>query len=274
MRVVHCRADKEDEIAPMHGSKYVQSRIDSEYCAIENDVKSEREILFCGTPCQIAAVNSYLRERKLVREKIVLCSIVCHGVNSPLIWQKYLNFIGEKTGKIQGVNMRDKQYGAGYNMTITGEKKTYHRKGDADPFIKIFTKNLALRRSCFHCPGKDIHQVSDITIGDFHYANKFYPEYCDGQGISVVLVNTKKGEKIFDLCLDELEYKLTTREKAMQPNLECQIPEEFENGRDKFFQHVHSLPFVDVLKRYTEVGAINRCVGGAKRLVKKIIGRE
>ena len=49
-------------------------------------LKQGREVLFCGTPCQIAGLKNYLRKEY---SNLLAVDFVCHGVPSPLIWREY-----------------------------------------------------------------------------------------------------------------------------------------------------------------------------------------
>ncbi len=253
------------------GSKYVQSDMNGMYENIKEDLQNGLNVLFTGTPCQTAAVHSYLSETKTDMSKLILCDIICHGVTSPAVWRKYLDFVGEKVGKIISINTRDKKYGSGYNMTIFGEKATYHKKGSDDPFIRLFQLNCPLRSSCFACPMKRIERISDITIGDFQKAPQYFPEYVDKKGVSVVLTNTEKGVSLFEEIKNGLNYKESSMEAAMQVNLYTQI--ENSNIREVFFNKFKNEDFIKVLKAYTTLGAKNKIIYLLKEFIKKCIGR-
>lgn len=107
-RVVHKRATTKEERDEFKGSKYVQSDLTGVFRQVKKDLKDGMIVLFSGTPCQTAGLNSYIG-RKL-RENLYLVDIVCHGVPSPYIWRDYINYLEEKEGdEIVWVNFRDKQ---------------------------------------------------------------------------------------------------------------------------------------------------------------------
>lgn len=256
----------------MRGSKYVQSDMGHIYDSVLLDLKCQKEVFFSGTPCQNAGLISYLSQNKADFSKLFLCDIICHGVCSPAVFKDYLSFVKQSIGKIATINTRDKKYGSGYNMTICGEKGVYHKNGSDDPYIRLFQLNLPLRSSCFSCPFKRVERVSDITIGDFQKASKYFPEYADKKGVSVVLVNTSKGERIFESVKTRLDYKESTMEAAMQPNLHTQIESSY--ARDKFFKEYKEESFVSLLKRYTTLGLKNRMIYKAKQIAKTIIRKR
>ena len=107
-RVVHKRATTKEERDEFKGSKYVQSDLTGVFRQVKKDLKDGMLVLFSGTPCQTAGLNSYIGKK--LRENLYLVDIVCHGVPSPYIWRDYINYLEEKEGdEIVWVNFRDKQ---------------------------------------------------------------------------------------------------------------------------------------------------------------------
>lgn len=269
--VRHTCAKTTEERNQQRGSKYVQSDINHIFKPINDDLNNGLQVLLTGTPCQIAAILGFLENRNTNMDKLITCDIICHGVCSPMIWEKYLEYIKERYGGIRNINFRDKKFGSGYNMTIDTTNALYQRHENQDPFIKIFELNYALRPSCFNCEMKTINRLGDITIGDFHKAKQYFPEYNDGSGISVVFINSEKGKNFFETTKGELEYKECVLEQAMQPNLYMQI--ELPKEREKFFDLISRKPFIYVMKKYTELGFKNYIFGSLKRVAKKILKR-
>ena len=269
--VRHTCAKTTEERNQQRGSKYVQSDINHIFKPINDDLNNGLQVLLTGTPCQIAAILGFLENRNTNMDKLITCDIICHGVCSPMIWEKYLEYIKERYGGIRNINFRDKKIGSGYNMTIDTTNALYQRHENQDPFIKIFELNYALRPSCFNCEMKTINRLGDITIGDFHKAKQYFPEYNDGSGISVVFINSEKGKNFFETTKGELEYKECVLEQAMQPNLYMQI--ELPKEREKFFDLISRKPFIYVMKKYTELGFKNYIFGSLKRVAKKILKR-
>ena len=107
-RVVHKRATTKAERNEFKGSKYVQSDLGHLFRQVKKDLKDGLIVLFSGTPCQTAGLNSYIGKK--LREHLILIDIVCHGVPGPNLWQDYLAYLEKKQGdKICWVNFRDKQ---------------------------------------------------------------------------------------------------------------------------------------------------------------------
>ena len=87
-------------------------------------------------------------------------------------------------------------------------------------FTYLFYKDIILRKSCGKCPYANTSHPSDITIGDFWGWQKTNPEINkDNMGISLIMCNTEKGRKLFDLIKDDLDYFPAELENCIQPNL-------------------------------------------------------
>ena len=90
------------------------------------------------------------------------------------------------------VSFRDKKtYG------WAAHKETY-RVGDElhtdTSFTHLFYRHIMLRPSCSVCPYASLNRLSDITLADFWGWQKSVPDFnTDDRGVSLVLVNTKKG---------------------------------------------------------------------------------
>lgn len=51
-------------------------------------------VLFTGTPCQCAGVQAVFGKPA----GLYLCDLVCHGVPSPLLWEKYREALARERG--------------------------------------------------------------------------------------------------------------------------------------------------------------------------------
>ncbi len=85
--VVHGWTDSVEGLAGFRGSKYVQSRMGSCFREAESFLKSGREVLFSGTPCQVSGLRLFLRKEYA---GLLTVDFICHGVPSPGVWRNYL----------------------------------------------------------------------------------------------------------------------------------------------------------------------------------------
>lgn len=109
------------------------------------------------------------------------------------------------------------------------------------------------RRSCGVCHFTNLKRPSDITIGDFWGWQKVDSKFnADDKGVSLVLLNTEKGKKLFELIKPEINFIKTDTEHCMQPNL--QHPSVIHPKRDEFEKDYIKYGFVYVAKKYGNLG--------------------
>lgn len=243
--VMHKRAETKDDALEFKGSKYVQSDMNTVYAQIIEDLQKGRFVLFSGTACQIAGLNSCLKN--INTEKLYTCDLVCHGVPSPLVFNDYLNYLKKYfKADIVNFNFRDKTFGwhshvetIGFNNGIKVSKGIY-----AD----LFYKHIILRPSCGACKYTNIHRPSDITLADFWGIEKTNAEFDDNKGISLVMINTEKGRKLFADIKSELEYIESNVENCLQPNLIK--PTSISADTDNFWKDYAENGFEFTAKKY------------------------
>ena len=274
-RVVHKRATTKEERDEFKGSKYVQSDMTGVFRQVKQDLRDGLTVLFSGTPCQTSGLNSYVGKR--LRENLFLVDIVCHGVPSPYIWRDYIAYLEKKQGSpIVWVNFRDKQkYGwAAHHETFK------FKTGGKMSFTYLFYKHIILRKSCEKCHFTNLHRPSDITIADFWGWQKTDPNInSDDKGVSLVLINTEKGRKLFDASKDRMNTVQADIQNCLQPNM--QHPTKIDRKRNEFERDYQAKGFNFVYKKYGEDGwrykvdkIQIRFISSLKNLIKKLIGRR
>ncbi len=197
LEVRHRRVTSKEQLFYLRGSKYIQSHTESVYQKLREDIKTNKDVLFSGTPCQIAGVYSFLGE---VPANLYTCDLVCHGVNSSLVFGAYITYMSQKLGQmIKSVSFREKDTSwADFSMKLIYDGGHKNIPVIKDPFFSGFYKNYYLRLSCYNCHYARLPRIADITIGDFwHCGNENKPEYYNAGGTSLVLINNKKGKKLF-----------------------------------------------------------------------------
>ena len=184
-----------EKVSAFQGSKYLQAQIGDSYIQAERFLKEGRKVLFTGTPCQIAGLKRFLRKEY---KNLIAIDIICHGVPSPKIWDKYLHERFPNKASITNINFRNKSQGWDkYHFNIeSNSQENYSIMHKKDPYIRAFLSNLILRPSCHSCNCKSC-SGSDITLGDFWGIDKVQPQMNDNKGTSLILINTKKGEEYF-----------------------------------------------------------------------------
>lgn len=201
------------------GSKYVQANTQITYRQAEKFLKEGRNVLFSGSPCQIAGLLHYLRKDY---PNLLTVDFVCHGVPSPRVWRIYLNEISEAGCKaISNVEFRNKDNGWKlFNFKLEYNKQdqnfTISSCHQDNHYMKAFLRNMILRPSCHKCKAKYGSSHSDITIADFWGVAETLPQMDDNKGTGLVLLNTVKGISYFPY--GEVDYMESSLEAATKNN--------------------------------------------------------
>ena len=267
--VVHKRAVNATERDELRGSKYVQSDMHNAYRLACEDLKAGRLVLFTGTPCQVDGIKALCP--KGCEEHLVCMDIVCHGVPSPRVWNDYKAYVERKYhGKIEKIDFRNKErFGwSDHWETVTINGKEH----DSQVYMKMFYEHTFLREACYVCPYKNLQRISDISIADAWGVEAANPEFDDNRGVSLVLINTQKGEKWILDSLQGCDFKECALEKYMQEPLKGPFkkPDNTENvwkeynevSFGKFVKNHYKEPFLSVVKR------------SLKRKIKDMIPKE
>lgn len=216
----HVMVESENELESLEGTKYFQSDMTGIYEKILNQVKTKnKDVMFCGTPCQVCAVKSYAREKGF-EERVILVDLLCRGIPSPYVYQKYIELLEKEYGKkVSNVHMKEKTRGwdkIGTMVTFEDGSMEYIARKDS-PFLKSFIEtDLSIRESCFHCGYKTIYREGDITIADFWGLKNNH--LLDNKGTSLVILSTEKGRKLFGQAKQYLEYMPSTMWRVYKGN--------------------------------------------------------
>lgn len=265
-RAAHKRATTIEERDEFRGSKYVQSDMTDIFEQVKADLVDGKKVMFTGTPCQVAAVASYIGNKEL-RNNLFLMDIVCHGVPGPFMWRDYLHFLESKEKqKLTSVNFRDKKY-KGWHAHV--ESFTFEHTYTYT-YTYLFYSHINLRYSCGKCPYTNFRRISDITVSDFWGVEKSKAARlgADNKGCSLFLVNTEKGRIWFDAIRDELDSIPVGLDECIQPQL--LHPAQLHKKRDKFEEDYVKHGFAYVRRKYGNVG-INRVINKAKNILRPIV---
>ena len=158
------------------------------------------------------------------------------------------------------------------NIPNGAEKKIYISK-NRDPYMQMFLKDYCLRPSCYECVAKKV-KMSDLTIADFWRIKDVAPEMIDGKGISLVLIRTDKGQKIFNSISSEMNLKEVSYEAGVKGNSaeykSCTRPSQ----RNVFFDDMCKMSFDTLQKKYNiliKYSLPKRIVKHVKIVIKRIL---
>ena len=233
--VEHTAVETTEELKRLRGSKYVQSNIGNSYQEAEKQLKAGREVLFSGTPCQIAGLKRYLRKEY---KNLTTIDVVCHGAPSPKVWKSYLEERCRELGispvnDIKEISFRDKVIGwKRFSLSLTTNAFYAYKPLDSDTFMRCFLSDLCLRPSCYACPARKGKSGSDITLADLWGCWDICPDLDDDRGLSLVLVRNSEKEIQPPFCR-EIEYS-----EALKHNPAIEKSATKPKQRDKFFKKV------------------------------------
>ncbi len=208
LQAVHKITNTKEGLEELRTSKYTQSNINLLYRDVKKLLEEDKPVLFTGTPCQVAGLNAYLNKDY---ENLYTIDILCHGVPSQQLIEKYITEIsqlpevcsGDTPPKPTKIYFRDKERHGWRSSTFiriefdNGAVYEGSLKGN-DPFEKAFHEKLALRKSCANCLFCAFPRQGDISIGDFWGITKYAPSYDDKKGTSMVLINNIHGKQLFE----------------------------------------------------------------------------
>lgn len=239
--IKHIRVSSEEGLNELKGSKYVQSDIGLCYCMVKRDLRDGKSVLFVGTPCQVAGLKAYLHRDY---EQLYTIDLVCHGVapqhmlrndveayNMPIAQEElYVNFRWKAKYSIQfGIQLCQKKEKSNYVLKSV--------KYPCDAYITAFMTGLSFRENCHQCVYSGIDRVGDITVGDFWGLSAFDKTKINSkEGVSLLLVNSEKGRRLFDEVKKEFVCEERILKEAVRGNANLRHPSPRPQNKDLFMQ--------------------------------------
>ncbi len=248
--VMHRKAETLEEVDAFRGSKYVQSDLKNTYKEAKKILEENRYVLFTGTPCQIEGLKAFLNKDY---QKLYTQDLICHGVPSKKVWEKYLKYqekINNK--KIKKAFFRNKENcgWSNYQVLLKFDNGEQYINSSEDIFMRIFLKDIALRDSCYNCKFKKINRISDITVADFWGIDEVLPEMNDEKGTSLLIVNSKKGEELLSNIKDKITIKSVNLFDAISNNKNMIKSVECNEQREEFFIDLEKMELDELVKKY------------------------
>ena len=254
--VKHCYIENINELNKICGAKYSLSDLNSSYEDVKRFLDKNRLVLFSGTPCQIAGLKSYL---KIDYKNLLTIDCICHGIPSPLVWKKYVNY----RSKIDNwgippirINMRSKNTGwSRYNYSIEfyySNDKKYSKVSSKDIYMNLFTRDYINRKSCANCHFKGTNRFSDITLGDFWGIWDVAPYMDDDKGTSAVLVHTHYVSSILKEISSNLELKKVSLKEVSKYNPSLYFSSNCATDRSKIINKCIKGKFGSIEKHFNK----------------------
>ncbi len=217
LRFRHVRIDTEEGLAVLKGSKYVQSDLASVIRHLLIDLKQGLQVLFIGTPCQVAGVK---RLAGKTSDRLLTVDLVCHGVPSEAMFRSHVTGL-RLADHPDRVSFREPR---AYALKLfAGDRLLYEgnvsRKNWSDLYMNAFYKSLISRDCCYTCPYATPSRTGDLTIGDFWGIGAKAPlRASTEEGISLVLPNTPKGQETLEVLKEVLYLEERPLAEALEGN--------------------------------------------------------
>ncbi|MGF0038077.1 Coenzyme F420 hydrogenase/dehydrogenase, beta subunit C-terminal domain [Victivallis vadensis] len=244
-------ADNQTDVAKLRGSKYVQNEPGKIYQEIEEVLKQKRPVLYCSTPCQVAALRVFLAKEY---PELYTCDLVCHGVPSPRMFREYLKHILHKNQfkKICDFQFRELE-GWGYSHTSikTREGQVVPTPYQKDYYLWAFSRGITNRESCYRCRYACQSRCGDLTLGDFWGLgeDKEFP-YPTDRGVSLVLINSSQGEKLFRAVSGKIFKAKRDLAESLVKNTQLRKPVTRMAVRDTIYQDFYRMEPAAFCRKY------------------------
>jgi coenzyme F420-reducing hydrogenase beta subunit len=257
MRVRHIGINNTSEVSMLQSSKYVESDVLDTYLQVKLLIDKGVNVLYSGTPCQIAGLRSFIGEgqHSTLHDTLFTVDLICHGVPSPKLFKMHLNFLSAKYGgQIVSYNFRSKRkigWGLGHSTNFVVNRrnkrdKQYNLPHATLAYNRLFSQCATYRECCYTCVYASKYSVADLTIGDFWKIQRVYPKFFDSMGVSAVLVNSKKGGLLFEMFSDKFDiwscnfddiakYNKPLREPSVRPIIRNDIYLMLNNYKEDIF---------------------------------------
>ena len=197
-----------EELEHFKGSRYVQSLVGNDtYKQVKNFLLDDRQVLFIGTPCQIAGLKSFLRKEY---QNLITVDLICHGVCPTRYFTEEVDYLSNKF-KLKDISDARFRGNDGNNFRLTlwnkARRKLFPRDNYREKLLRLsesqqfyisgFLLGVTLRENCYTCKYARPERISDITIGDFIRLGKEVPFDYPKANVSSVTINTEKGDAFY-----------------------------------------------------------------------------
>ena len=247
----HVVVERMEDLHKLQGSKYVASDLGDVYSRVKSILADGREVLFSGTPCQIAGLNAFLSKKY---DNLTTVDLACHGTPSAQLFDAYLKWLGKKHGGvIEKYRFRDKGpsgWGLVGSFACNGATTTLNPY--CDPYYATFLRGETYRKSCYRCKYANLDRPADLTIGDFwgisQYSGKH--DFTEKLGLSLLLVNSEKGRVVFESILDKVKVMDLSVDEACAGNGNLYRPTAEPAIRDVVYKQMETMSFDELQRHY------------------------
>lgn len=239
----HVLVEDESQLMPTVRSKYFQSDTAGIYKKVKEALEQNRKVLFCGTPCQCAAIQKYVGKEY---DELITMDFICRGNNSPKAYKAFIEELENRyASPVKQVLFKNKRQGwksLGILIEFENGEEYYDTRINSYWTAGFIRDNLYMRPSCHECQYRNIPRTSDFTVGDF-WGIQNASEEDSFNGISVLFANSQFAVGFMDKLAEEMELEERTLDEAIKGNVCLLNSPERGIHREEFFELLDKMPF-------------------------------
>ena len=199
-------SDSPEGVEAFRYSKYVEPQHGDIYRKTRDALETGRPVLFVGMPCKVAGLKAFLRRDY---DNLYTAELVCECSPSPMVLHHYLRKkSGEARSKLVSLRFREPVGWAERTTAFTyenGQRELVHYKKDL--YFQCFVKRYLSKLSCYRCEFSRYKAGGDLVLGDFWGVQDLYPKEDFSRGVSCVIANSEKGDRLLHELGDRLELR-------------------------------------------------------------------
>ncbi len=257
-----------NELQLITQTKYFQPEMGNIYEEVKGVLAEGKTVLYIGTACTNAALRYYVGDR--LSENLICCDFICRGYSSQKYHQKRIEYLEtEYRSPVSNVQYKNKTKGwrnFGTKFEFQNGKSYYVNQYD-DPYEIMFHRDdFNTRPSCFDCKYRENPRLCDITVGDF-WAIKNIDNEILKNGVSAVMVNSERGQKLFEGISDRIQFEERNLWEVSKGNYALLHQLHRKEGAEAFFHDLEtrSIPYI-----HNKYGR-NRRKEALIRKIKKVV---
>jgi hypothetical protein len=155
-----------------------------------------------------------------------------------------------------------------YTVALLRDGQECVLTGLSDSFMHGFLSGISLRPSCYLCPYTNTDRYGDITLADFWGIGDLVPFHHDTRkGVSLILVNSEKGKKLFEQSVCQMFFEERSLEEAVYKRPKLTHPFPRPQIREAFFSDYQQIEYEKLARRYL----VDK---GMKGFIKQIVPKE
>lgn len=268
LRVKHIAIEDKNDLCRLQMSKYVQSDLEGVFQSVDSYLKKGRQVLFSGTPCQVAGLKALHKNED---SNLILLDLVCHGVPSPVLFENYKKSLREEyKSNIDNIFFRSKILGHHLSTIAVSfsDGKLRHSTRLIKSYPRLWFAGFTSRPSCYACSFKEEDRVSDFTLFDSFRSADQYAFQDDDLGLSNVYIRTKKADDIWK----QIQCRITatrTDSAITNSNDGDMIFESAKKNvkRDAFWKDYSKLSYNELIDKYIPYSRKESLMDSVKRAI-------